>query len=160
MRLRALLIASTPYGLAGRPLHLCPGTQAMHAGNHIATSAAGPCSTALGGGHQNRPLDKFVPPQPSTADASRLRRTRRRRKPTLNAFHRPLPAAERPARAVRSCRHVAARVERCFVGIRIARRGRPGQFDQRDDPAPGAIELAYDQALLLDIGQQPPRPPQ
>jgi hypothetical protein len=44
-----------------------------------------------------------------------------------------------------------------FPGIGIARCRRPCQFDQGDDAPAGAVDLANDQALLLDIGQQTPR---
>src|SRR3954471_24437598 len=41
------------------------------------------------------------------------------------------------------------------TGIGVARRRRPGQFDQRHDPPAGTVELADDQALVFDIGQKP-----
>jgi hypothetical protein len=47
---------------------------------------------------------------------------------------------------------------RCHgLGVGIAGRRRPGQFDKRHDPPAGAVKLADDEALLLDIGQQAPR---
>src|SRR5262245_39311304 len=41
-----------------------------------------------------------------------------------------------------------------LVGIGVARRRRPGELDERYDSPPGAIELADDEALLLDIGEK------
>src|SRR5947208_1947569 len=53
-------------------------------------------------------------------------------------------------------RTVAALLRRQFLGIGVARCRRPGQFDERHDPPTGAVKLANDEALLLDVGQQTP----
>src|SRR5437762_1164528 len=53
-------------------------------------------------------------------------------------------------------RTAAALLRRQFLGIGVARCRRPGQFDERHDPPTGAVKLANDEALLLDVGQQAP----
>ena len=51
-------------------------------------------------------------------------------------------------------RTATALLGRLVIGIGIARRGRPGELDERHGSAAGAVELAHDEALLLDIGQK------
>lgn len=54
-------------------------------------------------------------------------------------------------------RAAAALLRRQVLGIGVARCRRPGQFDERHDPSTGTVELANDETLLLDVGQQTPR---
>src|SRR4051794_30111309 len=62
-----------------------------------------------------------------------------------------------PGPAVASWRRIAAALlRRQFLGIGVARCRRPGQFDERHDPPAGAVKLANDEALLLDVGQKTP----
>src|SRR5215475_14156790 len=51
-------------------------------------------------------------------------------------------------------RTAAALLRRRVAGTGVARCGRPGEFDERHGPPAGAVELAHDEALLLDIGQE------
>src|SRR5690348_9301588 len=51
-------------------------------------------------------------------------------------------------------RTAAVLLGRRVVGIGVARCGRPGELDERHGPAASAVELAHDEALLLDIGQK------
>src|SRR3981081_3684776 len=45
-----------------------------------------------------------------------------------------------------------ALLRRHGLGVGIAGRRRPGQFDKRHDSPAGTVKLADDEALLLDIG--------
>jgi hypothetical protein len=53
-------------------------------------------------------------------------------------------------------RAAAASLGGQFLGIGVARCRRPGQFDERYDSPTGAVKLANDEALLLDVAQQTP----